>query len=305
MSRTKHFITIGTFDGVHVGHRALFTRLEQLAVRHRVKPLVLYFPYPPKTLLAAAPAMTVLSTPPEKKALLRAALAGTRAEALNFYMYREYTPELFFKRVLQEKYHCAGLLAGPDFAFGKNRQGNDAWLQQKCTQLGIPFEMLPFYDGPQGQKISSSLIRKTLAAGDIAAAQTLLGRPYTLEGRVIAGHKLGRKLGFPTANLDTNVYKLMPLGVYAVRVRLGRQVYPGICNIGFRPTVNPIHAVTPLPEVHILDFNRSIYGRRLEVQFVASLRGETKFDGLDALRAQLAADTRAARRLLTGLGPKA
>ena len=298
MKKAKYFITVGTFDGMHLGHRALFTRLEQLAVLHQLKPLVLYFPYPPKTLLAEQPAMTTLSAPPEKKVLLKQMLGDTKREELNFYLYREHTPEHFFKKVLLEKYQCGGILAGPDFTFGKNRAGNAAWLKQKCAQLGLPFEMLPFYNGPHGEKISSSLIRKTLAAGDIAAANAMLGRPYSLEGRVIPGQRLGRKLGFPTANLDVNFYKLLPLGVYAVRVRVGKSWYKGICNIGFRPTVNTISAPIPLTEVHILNFNKSIYGRRLEVVFVDKIRGEQKFDSLEALKKQLAQDKKLAHQVI-------
>ncbi len=292
----NYLVTIGTFDGVHLGHRALFTRLEQLAIRYQLKPRVLYFPYPPKTLLSSTPAMTVLSTPPEKKALLKQTLLGIDCEELNFQMYREFTAEQFFKKVLLEKYQAGALLAGPDFAFGKNRQGNASFLANKCAQAQIPFEMIPFYDGPQGEKISSSLIRKLLAAGNISAAQQLLGHPYTAQGRIITGHKLGRQLGFPTANLDINFYKLLPLGVYAVKVQLGRQLYRGVCNIGFRPTVNTL--TTPLTEVHILDFNKSIYGRQLKITFIDKIRGEIKFDGLDALKAQLNRDKQAAQTLI-------
>lgn len=296
--KAKRMITLGTFDGVHVGHRALFTRLEQLAVLHHQTPLVLYFAYPPKTLLSAAPAMTVLSTPPEKKLLLQQTLSNTAREELNFYLYREFTPDLFFKKVLIEKYNCGGILVGPDFTFGKNHAGNSAWLSTKCAQLKLPLEIIPFYRNPMGEKISSSLIRKTLAAGDLTAAQAMLGRAYTAQGRVIAGHKLGRKLGFPTANLDINFYKLLPLGVYAVRVRLGRTWHKGVCNIGYRPTVNTIASPVPLTEVHLLDFNKSIYGRRLEIVFITQIRGEQKFDSLEALKAQLAQDKQAARHLL-------
>lgn len=294
----KNLIAVGTFDGVHLGHRRLFSRLEQLAVQYRLRPQVLYFPYPPKTLLSPRPEMSVLSTPPEKKALLKSCLDVT-AQELNFQMYREYTPERFFKKVLLEKYRCSGILAGPDFAFGKNRQGDGAFLQDKCAQLGLPCEIMPFYDAPDGTKISSSLIRKTLAAGDIETANTLLGRRYSLEGRVVSGQRLGRKLGFPTANLDINFYKLLPLGVYAVKVRVGRKYYRGICNIGYRPTVNTIHSVIPLVEVHILDFKRSIYGQRIEVYFYDKIRGETKFDGLEALKAQLMRDKEAARKIIS------
>lgn len=296
----KKLITIGTFDGVHLGHKALFAKLEQLSVLHRMKAQVLYFPYPPKSLLSEQPAMTVLSTPPEKKTLLKKALS-CQIEELNFQMYREYTAEKFFKKVLLEKYNCGAILAGPDFAFGKNRQGNAEFLKNKCAQLGIPCEILPFYDGEGGGKISSSLIRKTLAQGDIKTANSLLGRPYSLQGRVISGKKLGRTIGFPTINLDINFYKLLPLGVFAVKVRVGRKFYRGICNIGFRPTVNPIDSIIPLVEVHLLDFKRSIYGHRVEVFFYDKIRSESKFGTLDALKAQLAQDKQDAYRLISTL----
>ncbi len=293
----KKLITVGTFDGVHLGHRALFARLEQLSVQYQMKAQVLYFPYPPKTLLSPQPEMTVLSTPPEKKALLKSCLHFP-TEELNFQMYREYTAEKFFKKVLLEKYNCGAILAGPDFAFGKNRQGNGDFLKAKCQQLAIPCHIMSFYDGEDGSKISSSLIRKTLAQGDIRSANALLGRPYSVEGRVITGQKLGRKIGFPTANLDINFYKLLPLGVFAVKVRIGRRFYRGICNIGFRPTVNTIHSVIPLVEVHILDFKRSIYGRRVEVFFYDKIRSESKFDSLEALKAQLEQDKKDACHLI-------
>ena len=292
----KKLLTIGTFDGVHLGHRALFTRLEQLSVQYQMRPKVLYFPYPPKTILSARPEMSVLSTPPEKKELLKKLDLPT--EELNFQMYREYTAENFFKKVLLQKYNCGAILAGPDFAFGKNRQGNGDFLKAKCAQLNIPLEIMPFYDGEDGSKISSSLIRKTLAQGDISAANLMLGRPYSLEGRVVCGQKLGRKIGFPTANLDVNFYKLLPLGVFAVKVRLGRKLYRGICNIGFRPTINTIQSVIPLVEVHILDFKGSIYGRRMEVFFYDKIRAESKFDSLDALKRQLDQDKKTACALI-------
>ncbi len=293
----KKLITIGTFDGVHLGHRALFAKMEQLSVQYQMKAQVLYFPYPPKSLLAEQPAMSVLSTPPEKKALLKQSLS-CKIEKLNFQMYREYTAEKFFKKILLEKYNCGAILAGPDFTFGKNRQGNDEFLKSKCAQLGIPCEIMPFYNGENGAKISSSLIRKTLAEGDIKTANALLGRPYSVEGRVVQGKKLGRTLGFPTINLDINFYKLLPLGVFAVKVRVERKFYRGICNIGFRPTVNPIDSIIPLVEVHLLDFKRSIYGHRVEVFFYDKIRAESKFDGLEALKAQLAQDKKDACHLI-------
>lgn len=297
--KTKNFITVGTFDGVHAGHRFLFNRLDTLAVQYLQNPVVLYFPYPPKTLLSPSPEMTVLTTPQEKKKLL-AQVTGAKNDALDFAACRHLSPDDFFTEILLKKYRMGGLLVGKDFAFGKDRAGHAGFLREKCAQYGIPFEASEFFTA-QGQKVSSSLIRKLLAQGDIPTANALLERPYTLTGKVIVGNKLGRKLGFPTANLDTGIYKILPLGVFAVRVRVGKQFYGGFCNIGFRPTVNTIQANIPLVEVHIFNFRQSIYGRNITVEFIAKLRDEKKFDGLNALIAQLNADKTEAERLLSRL----
>ena len=293
--KTKHFITIGTFDGVHAGHRFLFNRLNVLAAHHLQAPLVLYFPLPPKTLLSPRPEMTVLTTPDEKRPLLQQASAA-KVIALDFEKIHNQTPQEFFNELLT-RYQMGGLLIGKDFAFGKDRQGSAEFLRTECLKRNIPFEVLDFLSCKE-QKISSSLIRKTLAAGDIAQANAFLGRPYEVTGTVIVGNKLGRTLGFPTANLDTGIYKILPLGVFAVKVAVEGKMYQGFCNIGFRPTVNTIQSSIPLVEVNIFDFNQDIYGKQITVYFYDKLRDETKFNGLDALVTQLKKDRTEARCIL-------
>lgn len=292
--KQKYAITIGTFDGIHTGHQYLFGCLDRFAVRYLLKPKVLYFPLPPRTLLAEHPEMTVLSLPREKKQLLKR--YGMPAQALDFKKCRRLSAYAFWKQ-LKKTYQLGGLLIGPDFAFGKNRQGSVEFLREQCKKENIPFEVISFYHTGQ-KKISSSLIRKTLAQGDIPSTTSLLGRPYELTGTVIKGHKLGRKLGFPTANLDTGIYKILPLGVFAVRVRVGRKIYNGFCNIGFRPTVNTLNTLLPLVEVHIFHFRQSIYGRKITVWFIEKLRDEIKFEGLKELTSQLKADRTLAQDLL-------
>lgn len=293
----KNFITIGTFDGVHRGHQHLFNLLEARAALHRAKPLILYFLLPPKTLQTPHPEMTVLSLPDEKKRLFKA--MGLRAEILDFSKVRSLSAQQFFNRLLN-RFDCGGLLIGADFAFGKNREGSAVFLREACGQKNIPFEVAPFYT-EEYEKISSSLIRKVLAQGDIARANSLLGRPYELTGRVIAGHKLGRKLGYPTANLDTGIYKILPLGVFAVKVRVGTKMYDGFCNIGFRPTINTLNTLLPLVEVHIFNFKQSIYGRKITIWFYQKLRNEVKFEGLEALKTQLAQDKQQATDILRSI----
>lgn len=295
MKTQKNFLTIGTFDGVHAGHRFLFGRLETLAAKYRLNPLALYFPLPPKTLLNPHPEMTVLSTPEEKKELLKS--TGTPAVALDFEECRQLTPEQFFTDILLKKYNMGGLLVGADFAFGKDRLGSVDFLRMECARRDIAFEVAPFYHA-ETDKISSSLIRKILAAGDMERSATLLGRPYELTGTVVKGFQLGRKLGFPTANLDTGIYKILPPGVFAVKVRVGNQYYDGFCNIGFRPTVNTINNNLPLVEVHIFNFSQDIYGQKITIWFVQKLREEMKFNSLNALTAQLKKDKIAAQAIL-------
>ena len=290
----KNFITIGTFDGIHAGHQHLFNLLETRAALHLAKPLVLYFPLPPKTLLSSHPEMTVLTLPEEKKAIFKQ--MGLRTQCLDFMKVRSLSPQQFFNKLCNQL-DCAGILIGADFAFGKNREGSAVFLREACAQKNIPFEVAPFFK-QAGDKISSSLIRKLLAQGNISLANQLLGRPYELTGRVITGHKLGRKLGYPTANLDTGIHKILPLGVFAVRVRVGKNYYDGFCNIGFRPTVNTLDTLLPLVEVHIFNFKQSIYGRKITIWFYQKLRDEIKFAGLEALKTQLAQDKQQAGLLL-------
>ncbi len=290
----KNFITIGTFDGVHRGHQHLFNLLETRAALHRAKPLVLYFTLPPKTLQAPHPEMTILSMPDEKKRLFKK--MGLRTEVLDFTQVRSLSAQQFFNRLLNH-FQCAGLLVGADFAFGKNREGSAVFLREACGHKNIPFEVVPFYKEGY-EKISSSLIRKLLAQGNIAQANAFLGHPYELTGRVISGHKLGRKLGYPTANLDTGIYKILPLGVFAVKVRVGTKIYDGFCNIGFRPTVNTLNTILPLVEVHIFNFKQSIYGRKITIWFFQKLRDEIKFNSLEELKSQLTRDKHQAAQYL-------
>ena len=292
---TKNYITIGTFGGVHAGHRFLLNELEMQAAKARLKPLVLYFPLPPKTLLGDKPEMTVLTLPDEKKRYFRE--LGTHTQALDFTTCRKMSAEKFFKDILLKQFDMGGLIVGADFALGKDRQAGADWLRARCEAEKIPFETARFYKTGT-QKISSSLIRKTLASGDIEGANLLLGRPYEVTGKVVKGKQLGRTLGFPTANLDTGLYKILPLGVFAVKVRVGEKLYDGFCNIGFRPTVNSIDGSLPLVEVHIFDFDADIYGQHITIWFADKLRDETKFDTLPALVAQLKQDRKDAKKIL-------
>ncbi|MGB2579174.1 riboflavin kinase/FMN adenylyltransferase [Elusimicrobium simillimum] len=292
----KNFITIGTFDGVHKGHGMLFARLKTLAKKHKMNSMVLYFPLPPKTLMSPVPELTVLTLPDEKLALIKQAKPDY-ADALNFKACKNISRENYFD-ILLKTYNMGGLLVGRDFAFGKDRKGHIDFLRKACAKAGIVLEVEDFFKTAKtdGHKISSSLIRKTLAEGDVKTANKYLGRPYSVSGIVVKGKQLGRQLGYPTANLDIGIYKILPLGVFAVEAVIGKEKFKAMANIGYRPTVNPIHSNVPLVEVNILNFNRDIYGKTLTINFVSKIRGEKKFNGLPALIKQLGTDARAAAK---------
>ncbi|WP_424244728.1 riboflavin kinase/FMN adenylyltransferase [Elusimicrobium posterum] len=281
------FLTIGTFDGVHKGHIELISRLKKLAKKHKLESGVLYFAMPPKAVMFGAQELSVLTLPAEKETLLQKTGVDFTGR-LNFKRCRDLSRENFFD-LLIKTYKMKGLLVGRDFAFGKNRRGQINFLRMACKKHGVELVVEDFYkDG--GHKISSSRIRKALHDGDVKEANKLLGRPYSVSGLVVTGKQLGRRLGFPTANLDTGIYKILPQGIFAVEVLLGKERFKGVANIGFRPTVNTIYDNIPLVEVHILDFNRDIYSKDLTINFVKKIRGEKKFDGLDALVAQIKQD---------------
>ncbi|WP_428898027.1 riboflavin kinase / FMN adenylyltransferase [Parelusimicrobium proximum] len=289
------FITVGTFDGVHLGHQALFKSLKSLAAEHKMKSCALYFPLPPAALIKGATDMTVLTLPKEKVSLLKEQNLDY-IFPLNFKECRNMSAEAFCNMLIS-KYKMGGLIVGRDFAAGKDREAHIDYLRRFCAANNIVFHVEDFYkDGEH--KISSSLVRHALASGRIEEAERLLGRPYSICGKIVAGKRLGRKLGFPTANLEVPHEKILPAGIFATEVILGREVFKGVTNIGFRPTVNTINKNIPLTEVHILKFRRSIYGRKLTVKFISKIRGEKKFDGLPALIAQITADAQTAENIV-------
>ena len=287
----KNFIAIGSFDGVHLGHRHLFAMLKDFAVLNQMRPMLLVFAVAPKVF--ADKSHGVLTTAAEKKALLKKT-GIEQIKFLDFAKIRNFTREEFFD-ILLRKYKMGGILCGKDFAFGKDRGGKSNFLKRACKQNGIVFECADFLEA-DGEKISSSLIRKALKAGDIESVNNMLGKEYEVSGKIVKGRQLGRKIGFPTANVDFDGLKILPKGVYAVRVLLGKESFIGVCNIGCRPTVEK--GGLPTCEVHILNFDRNIYGRYLTVRFVAKIRAEKHFSTLGELTQQINKDSILAYKLL-------
>jgi riboflavin kinase/FMN adenylyltransferase len=283
-TRSRCALTIGNFDGVHRGHRALLERVTARARELSVTSCVLTFEPHPREFFAESRAPARLTRLRDKLELLAAAGVERTHIARFDARFAALEAERFIDEVLKKWLGVRWLLVGRDFRFGARRAGDFSTLQNK----GFEVEAMP--DVQSGNsRVSSSAIRAALAAGDFALAQRLLGHPYTLSGRVAHGAKLGRELGFPTANIVLR--HPSPLsGIYVVDAG---ERGPGVASVGRRPTVNPVEV--PLLEVHLFGETRDLYGEHLQVKFHKKLRDERKFDGLPALRDAIARDAAQAR----------
>ncbi len=290
-------VTSGTFDGVHRGHQTILARLTEIARSSGGESvLITYWPHPRTVLSNDSMDLKLLTTLDEKIELLEQAgvdhlivIPFTRA-------FSELSSAEYIRQVLIDKIGTRKLVIGYDHRFGRDREGGFDYIQAHQSEYGFDVEEIPRQD-IEAVGVSSSRIRAALEAGDIDAANRLLGRPYSLSGTVVKGRQLGRTIGFPTANLQVDdPVKLIPAnGVYAVDVLYAGQKFSGMLNIGYRPTVAGTHQTI---ETYIFDFDKDIYGEHLTLQFRAFLRPEQKFDGLSALVNQLKQDETAARRLL-------
>ena len=301
--------TTGFFDGVHCGHRLVIERLVSAAHARGDESLVITFwPHPRAVLQNGARELRLLTTLEEKKALL-AGLGVDRVEVLDFTRrFASLTAEQYLRDILRDRFGVTTLLVGYDNRLGSDRLTAPA-LKPIASRLGIELiELAPlsvdaesplsFRAEPKAEsrnlEVSSTQIRKALEEGRIEDANAMLGYGYALTGAVVAGNRLGRTIGFPTANMKLyEPLKLVPArGVYAVEVQVLGQTFRGMTNIGTRPTVG---GTFPTIETHILDFNEDIYGLPLRITFLRRIRDEIHFPSLDALRAQLEQDRAACR----------
>lgn len=291
-------LTLGNFDGLHLGHRAIIERARATAVARGGRVVALTFHPHPLAVLAPERAKPMIQS-------LHDRLAGLRGLGVDVAVVQRFTrtfaslaPEEFVEGFLLRSLRLLHVVVGYNVTFGRGRAGTAATLATLGARLGFEVETV----GPvtvDGVAVSSSAIRKAIAAGDVGRAAALLGRVHRLRGRVVAGERRGRTIGFPTANLHVPPRVLVPAdGVYAVRARLDATAVPGVLNVGVRPTFGEARRTV---ETHLLDWDGDCYGRVVELELVARLRGERRFDGVDALRAAIAADVAQARRLLAAM----
>ncbi len=289
-------VTIGNFDGVHLGHQSMLARLTARAASAGAAPAVLTFEPHPREIFTPDSAPTRLTSLREKLEILRG-LGVARVHVCRFTKpFAALSAEDFVRRILVEGLHARYVLVGDDFRFGAKRAGDFALLTKLGEQHGFTAEALHTVEAA-GQRASSTAVREALAAGDMATAAQLLGRPYSISGRVVGGDQLGRKIGYPTANIQLKHNRPPLTGIFAVRVQgLDQPDWPGVASLGTRPTV---HANgRPTLEVHLFNFDQSIYRRHLRVEFLHKLRDEAKFPSLEALIAQIDEDARQAREML-------
>lgn len=287
-------VTIGTFDGIHLGHQALLARLSAHGARLGCPAMVLTFEPMPREYLANAEVPARLTSFRERWRVLEH-LGVDVVWLLRFGEQLRSLSGEDFVRLLALELRAPVVVVGHDFRFGRNGEATAEALRESGLRLGFEVDVVAPV-ALDGQRVSSSAVRAALARGDFEQARRWLGRPYSMIGRVASGNRLGRRLGFPTANLRIERRRCAVEGIFAVRVHgIAPQALPAVASLGRRPTVA---AGETLLEVHVFDFSTDLYGRRIEVEFVAKLRDEEHFPDLDTLVAQMHRDAQAARAIL-------
>lgn len=293
-------VTAGTFDGVHVGHQQILSRLRALADKTGGQTvLITYWPHPRLVLKPLENTLLLLSTFPEKANLLEQYGVDHLVKIPFTQEFAQMTPEDYIKVILSERVKTSNMIIGYDHRFGKDRAGGLDELKAFAPKYNYEVEEIPRQDIDE-IGISSTKIRRALETGDIKTANKYLGRSYAVTGKVIHGKKLGRTIGYPTANIVVKeTYKLIPAdGIYAVKVCNKYRKFDGMLNIGQRPTVGGENKTI---EVHIFDFNQDIYDKEISLEFIDHIRNEIKFDSLEALKRQLEEDEKAVRNRLSKL----
>jgi riboflavin kinase/FMN adenylyltransferase len=294
-------VTIGAYDGVHLGHQAVIAEVRRLAAERGLRSVVVTFDRHPAEVVRPESAPKLLTALDQKLELLGATNVDTTVLVHFDEVRSQESAEEFVRRVIVDQLATKLVVVGEDFHFGHHRQGNVSLLREAGERFGFDVLGLPLILRADGvdEPVSSTAVRRALAGGDVDIATTLLGRPFEARGIVVRGDQRGRLIGFPTANVEVPSQMCLPAdGVYAgFYERPDGVVHPCAINLGRRPTFYE-HADHSLLEAHLLDFDGDIYGERAQVRFVGFLRSERKFDGVEALVAQLNHDIESARRIV-------
>jgi len=288
---------IGIFDGVHRGHQYLIKKMLRAARRLKAQPIVItFYPHPAHVLKPEVNLGYLISF--EERLRLLNCLGIDTCLVIRFdRSFAKIQPQKFIKDILVKQWGVRAVFVGENFRFGKDRSGDIALFMKLAKEYGYEMHAVPSLK--QGREvISSTRVRQLISAGKLNEGAKLLGRPVSVGGIVIKGSERGRTLGYPTANLAYEAEILPPQGVYAVKVRLGTKLYPAIANLGTRPSFDK-QISKLLLEVHILDFSKDIYGKRIEVEFIKKVRNEKKFKSPQQLIRQIQKDEIFARKLFT------
>ena len=287
-------LTIGNFDGVHLGHQAMIGSVTRVARERGLAACVMTFEPHPREFFAPDQAPTRLTSLREKLELFAQLDLGAVLVSRFDYDFARIAADEFVERILVRGMAVRWLLVGDDFRFGARRAGDFDLLARAGREHGFEVERMDTHE-VDGVRVSSTAVRQRLAAGDLDGAARLLGRPYSISGRVVRGDRLGVQLGFPTANVRLEHNRPPVMGIFVVEVQgLGPAPLPGVASLGVRPTVKTAGA--PTLEVHLFDFDRDIYGQRVQVRFLHKLRDEEKYPDLATLTAAIARDVASARR---------
>jgi riboflavin kinase/FMN adenylyltransferase len=296
LSLVRSALTIGSFDGLHLGHQALVRSMMEQARRDGLPGVVLtFYPHPSVVLRGRRPAFYI--SPPDEKAELLLGMGVDHVVTQTFDVaLSRVTADEFLDRLIHQL-GMRSLWVGEDFALGHEREGNRMFLKRASAERGFELHVFP----PvlvEGEIVSSTRVREALRAGDVARVATYLGRPFGLTGRVVRGAGRGHRIGFPTANLEIWDEQAFPgRGVYACFATVEGERLPAVTNVGVRPTFEDA-LPAPVIETHLLDVQRDLYERSVRLEFIERLREEQRFPGVDALRAQIARDVERAREIL-------
>jgi riboflavin kinase / FMN adenylyltransferase len=290
-------VTIGNFDGVHLGHREIFRKLRELALaQDGVSVVVTFLPHPMQV-ISPGSHLKLITTPREKEALIAASGIDYLVEIPFDWAFASTSATEFVEQTLVGVLGMESLVIGYDYAFGRGREGDVNLLRELGQRFRFSVQLLePISNG--ATVYSSTAVRNMVSAGDVKSAVSVLGREFSVTGTVIHGHQRGRGLGFPTANVVTQKELLPAAGVYAVKVRVAGRLFDGACNIGTNPTFSDERLSM---EVFLFDFDGDIYGREITLFFIERLRGEMRFPNAEVLKEAIAADVARAKTILKGV----